>query len=185
MSALPSFKLPVSEAEYLAGEEASEIQHEFLNGLVRAMATPTKRHNLLLGNFRVAIDGPLRRKGCRAYTEKVSVRIPVATGVFFYYPDILVHCGPDNSDIRYTDDASLIIEVLSDSTEHTDRAEKLFMYQQLPSFAEYVLVGQDEPDIMVLRKTGGWKPQSFRSLDQTFRLETLDCEIRMADIYSV
>ena len=182
---LPDFKLPLTEEEYLDGEQNSEIQHEYLNGLVRAMANPTKRHSALLGNFREFIGPGVRRIGCCIYTEKINVRITVPTGPFYYYPDILVHCGKDNPDPRFVEDATLIVEVLSDSTEHTDRAEKFFMYQQLPSFAEYVLVSQEETHIMVLRKSTGWKPEVFTTMDLSFRLESLDCDVRVADIYSV
>ena len=181
---LPAFKLPVTVEEYLTEEENSDVQHEFLNGLMRAMASPSPRHMELVGNFREFIGPALRRRGCRSFIEKMKVHVRVATGSFFYYPDIVVACGQTAVTDNYLEDATLIVEVLSDSTAHTDRAEKFFMYQQLPGFAEYVLVDQHETHIMVLRKSAGWKPELFENMDQSFRLETLDCSLRVADIYT-
>ncbi len=180
---LANYSLPISEEHYLLDEMKASHRHEFLNGIVRAMADATVYHNQIIGNIRERIGPAARQKGCRALSENVRLRIVIPVGPFHYYPDILVNCGKPVSGERFLEDASLIIEVLSDSTEHTDRAEKFFMYQQLPSFIEYVMVSQDEMLVQVLRKSDGWKLHRFTQLTDLVPLESLGCEIALADIY--
>jgi Uma2 family endonuclease len=131
---------PLSIEEYLELEVASDVRHEYVAGEIYAMTGATRRHNRIVGNiltrlYAVAGDGP-----CRVYFEAVKLR---AARNIVYYPDVMVACGPEGDDPYVEDAPCLVVEVLSPSTETTDRREKAFVYQQLKGLEAYVIVHQD------------------------------------------
>lgn len=146
--------------EYVAFERKSETKHEFLNGEVFAMAGGTVEHGALAASMIAALATALRGRPCRALTSDVRVRIQ-GTG-FSTYPDVTVVCGKLQTEEDDPDgvlNPSLIVEVLSDSTEAYDRGAKAAHYRRIPSLREYVLVSQNEPLIEVYRRNerGNWE----------------------------
>ena len=181
MSSLP--KALMSEAEYLANERQSQIKHEFYLGELFAMASAGREHNLIALN----IGGELRQKfkgqRCEAYVGDMRVRV-TRTGLYTY-PDVVVVCDKP----EFADDTLLnptvLIEVLSDSTEQYDRGTKLKHYRQLPSLRGYVLVSQTEPLVeqCVRRDNNHWELSETAGLEATLTLSSLGCEIPLAEIF--
>jgi Uma2 family endonuclease len=147
-------------AEYLAFEAASDTRHEYLDGEVFAMAGGTITHGALAMAVGTALSNALRDRPCRVLSSDVRVRSK-ATGLATY-ADVTVVCQK----IEVADDdphgvlnPSLIVEVLSDSTEGYDRGAKAAHYRRIASLREYVLVAQGEPLIEVYRRNerGKWE----------------------------
>jgi len=148
-------------AEYLAYERDSGLKHEYDNGEIVAMAGGSRRHNALALRVGAALDAA-RAGGCVAFQSDQKVRV-LATGRATY-PDATVVCGPIEGD---PDDATgatitnptLLVEVLSPTTEQEDRGNKWLHYQHIPSLQEYVLVSQIEPRVERYRRlpSGAWE----------------------------
>src|SRR5258708_39361627 len=93
----------VSPEDFLAGEETSEGKHEYLNGVVYAMAGGTQRHSALAVNLVSLLHAQLRGKSCRPYNSDLLVRVRLGDDLRFYYPDATIHCGPVHDDARVID----------------------------------------------------------------------------------
>lgn len=186
MSALPQYDPPTTEADYLAFERSSEFKHEFIDGEVIAMAGATESHNLVEGNTFAALHTGLRGRPCKTYVADMKVRTP-STGTYVY-PDVVVACGEvqladDENDVLLN--PTLIIEVLSPSTEHLDRGKKAQRYREIASLQEYILIAQDAPHIeRFLRQSDGtWLFSEVDGLDATIALTSIDCTLALADVY--
>jgi Uma2 family endonuclease len=176
----------MTEAEYLEFERSSELKHEFLNGDVFAMTGASEEHNLISVNVITALKTQLRGKPCKVYPSDMRVKI-TATDLYTY-PDISVMCG----EAQFTDDRldtlvnpTLIVEILSPSTESYDRGKKFQHYRELPSLREYLLIAQDSPRIeRYLRKDNGlWEFTDAKGLEATLPLPSIDCALMLADVY--
>lgn len=132
-------RLPTVE-EYLELEESSSYRHEYVGGMIYALARATKWHNRILGNifarlWNAAYGGP-----CRVYSSDVKLR---AADDIFYYPDVMVACGPEGEDPLYEEEPCLAVEVSSPGTESIDRREKMFAYRRISSLKAYLIVDQE------------------------------------------
>lgn len=145
--------------EYLLWEETQPTRHEYLNGQIFAMAGASPEHNDIVANLLGALGNQLRDKPCRARGLDQRVKIP-ETGLYTY-PDALVVCGrPEYEDEKRLTllNPTVIVEVLSDSTESYDRGKKFRHYRSIPSFQDYLLVAQDTVWVehYVRSSEGGW-----------------------------
>lgn len=147
--------------EYLAYEQDSGLKHEYENGQIFAMAGGSRRHNALASRISAVLEQG-RRADCIAFQSDQKVRV-LATGKATY-PDATLVCGPIEGDPADPVGATitnptLLIEVLSPSTEQEDRGNKWQHYQLIPSLQEYVLVSQAEPRIERYRRlpSGAWE----------------------------
>lgn len=171
--------------EYLALERKAEFKSEFVNGMIIALAGTTRRHNLIAGNVFGELRAQLRGRNCEVYMSDIRLKVD-PTGLYTY-PDVLVACG----DIRFEDqhvdtllNPSVIIEVLSPSTEAYDRGEKFVHYRRLESLREYVLVSQDKVRIeSYVRQGAQWLLSEASGPDETVRLESIGCELVLRDVY--
>lgn len=180
MSAAEKYEI-VSEADYLALEEAAAERHELVGGVMYAMAGETTKHNEIAQSLLSAIRAHARGRGCRPFFNGVKLRLPVATT--FYYPDLMVTCDPRDTDERFIQHPRLIIEVLSESTQATDRREKLFAYLQISTLEEYVLVSSLAREVVVHRRAEGWEPRPLPPDAAELHLATLDLRIPLDRIY--
>lgn len=143
-------------SEYLAFEATSEVKHEFLRGEVWAMAGGTPSHAALQANVILALGTRLKGRPCRVFTSDLRVRISETDRST--YPDVTVVCGKQQTapeDPNAITNPTLIVEVLSESTEASDRGEKFQHYARLPSLQEYVLVSQKARRVDVFRRAEG------------------------------
>lgn len=148
-------------AEYLAYEQDSGLKHEFDDGEILGMAGGSRRHNALALRVGAALDGA-RGRGCQAFQSDQKVRV-LATGRATY-PDATSVCGPIEGDPadpsgQTITNPTVLVEVLSPSTESDDRGAKWLHYQQIPALEEYLLVSQGEIRVERFRRlsSGGWE----------------------------
>ncbi|MEM6528321.1 MAG: Uma2 family endonuclease [Chloroflexota bacterium] len=173
--------------EYIALERRSvDIKHEYIHGHVVAMVGASEEHNTININTSSSIHQQLKGRSCRPYSTDMRVRV---TPQMYTYPDIIVVCG----DPQFADDQfdtllnpTLIIEILSPSTERYDRGRKFAYYREIDTFREYVLIAQDEPRIQrYLRHEDGeqWLFTEAAGLDATLVLTSIDCTLALSDVY--
>lgn len=150
----------LSYEEYLALERETDLRHEWVDGVAYAMAGGTPAHSRLAAQMigellRILGDGP-----CGVHTSDLKVR---PKGIrFATYPDVAVVCGDVEThpeDPNAVLNPTVLVEVLSDSTESWDRTGKFRRYRKLPSLRDYVLVSQHERRIEVYsrRDDGVWE----------------------------
>jgi Uma2 family endonuclease len=170
--------------EYLKFEQNDEIRHEYVAGQIYAMAGASEAHNLIAGNIFALLRPHLRGSSCRAFVADMKVKINLQQGDIFYYPDLLVTCDQDDREKYFKTNPNLIVEVLSDSTETTDKREKRINYQSLASLQEYVLVAQDEMRVEIYRRddSGNWTVEILGE-NELLRLDSVGLTLTMADIY--
>lgn len=167
--------------EYLEYERDSGLKHEFEDGAILAMAGRSRRQNALASRVSAALEAG-RRSGCIAFQSDQKVRV-LATGKATY-PDASVVCGPIEGDPADPSGATItnptvIVEVLSPSTEQEDRGNKWQHYQLIPSLEEYVLVSQAEARVERYRRlpSGAWEYSDATSgIVQLSRGASLDLE---------
>ena len=174
----------VSEDEYLAMERASETKHELWEGEVFAMAGASFEHNLVVGNLVRALGNALSGRGCVALPSDMKVRAPTRSG--FVYPDVTVFCGPPQFYDEKRDvllNPTLIVEVVSESTEGFDRGAKFAGYRALPSFREYVLVTPTERLVERFLRIDDDRWELTVHRDGLLTLPSLDVSLEVAEVY--
>ncbi len=165
--------------DYLEGEKAANVRHEYVAGAVYAMAGANVLHNLLTLSLATAFRAHLRASPCHVFVSDMKVRVDDA----FYYPDLVVVCGPVDPRAYYQTAPKLIVEVLSDSTEARDRLEKRLAYQKIESLEEYVLASADRMKIEVFRREeAGWQIETFADGDLV-RFASVGLELPIEQIY--
>ncbi len=141
---LSQFQPYISIEEYLQAEKSSPIKHEYIQGQIYAMAGASDAHVTITANLVALLRNHIRGTGCRLYVADMKARIESLD--IFYYPDIMVTFDSRDTQFEYFKRyPSLIIEVLSPSTEALDRGDKFSDYQELDTLQEYVLVSQNKP----------------------------------------
>ncbi len=184
MAALP--KLYISVADYLAGERISTVKHEYFAGQVFAMAGATERHNLAAMNVGASLHSQLRKRSCTVYSSDMRVKVS-ATGLYTY-PDVVAVCGTPRFEDKHRDtllNPTLVVEVLSPSTESYDRGKKFQHYRTLDSLSEVIFVAQNVVHVEhYVRQPGDrWVLAEADQLDAVLRLPSIECELALADIY--
>ena len=176
----------ISPQEYLRLERQAEYKSEYLNGEIFAMTGASRKHNLITTNISSSINQQLKARPCEVYAVDMRVKVR-ATGLYTY-PDIAVVCGEPQFEDDYIDtllDPTLLIEVLSQSTERYDRIAKSSYYRTIDSLAEHLLVAQDEIRVeqYVRQPNGEWLLIEYLSLDSTAQLTSIDCFLVLSDVY--
>jgi Uma2 family endonuclease len=176
----------VSEEEYLKMEEVSETRNELIDGIVVAMSGSRYAHVAIVDNLTLEINARLRGKPCRMRSSDLKVKVEL-TGSYFY-PDLVGLCGKpifENPSEVTVLNPTLLIEVLSPSTERLDRGKKFLHYQQIPTLREYVLVSQVEPVVEVYARgeNSEWTYRSFTGIDAVAHFASIDCAVPLAEIY--
>ena len=170
--------------EYLDLEDRSDTKHEYIDGQVYAMAGASDAHVTIAGNLFALLRSHVRGSGCRVYIADMKARIESLN--CFYYPDVMVTCDPrDLETSTYKRFPSLIVEVLSDSTEAGDRGDKLVDYQELETLREYVLINTKRQRVECFRRNeqGLWVLQFYTPQVTSFRLESINFEATLAALY--
>lgn len=185
MTALPQTLEIYSVDEYLADEQRAEIKHEYLAGQVVAMGGASRAHGLITGALHATLLPHARRKQCQLFMADMKVRIDHEGDSWFYYPDLVLACNPADRDNYFVRQPCLLVEVLSPSTEHIDRREKLLAYRLLPSLREYLLLSQDsrQADLYQRGADGCWQHHRFTQPDDRIPLICLDVQPSLREIY--
>jgi len=169
----------ISEQEYLDGEKISEIKHEYIDGDVYAMAGTSENHNFISTNLIAEMVRHLKNSPCKPFMADIKVK---ADGCFFY-PDLMVVCDENDTDIYYKENPVLIVEVLSKSTKRFDQTLKRETYKKIASLKEYVLIEQDTVDIEVCRREGDFWVSSRYFMGDNIFLASIDLTVAVEDIY--
>jgi Uma2 family endonuclease len=175
----------VSPAEYLALERRAREKSEYVNGRIYAMAGTSRFHNLIVINIVRELATQLRDRPCETYASEMRVKVQ-RTGMYTY-PDVVAVCEEprlEDAELDTLLNPSVIVEVLSPSTESYDRGEKFAHYRRLESLREYVLVAQTIRRIEHFRREGDhWVFTEISDPDGELALPSLGCVLRLADIY--
>jgi Uma2 family endonuclease len=153
----PAHPVNYTYADYLALESSSNVKHEFLGGQIYAVAGGTPEHAALAAAIIGLLFTQLRGSGCRTYDADLRVRTPSGLST---YPDVTVICGPTERNVedqQAVTNPTLIVEVLSRSTEEYDRGDKFEHYKMLRTLRQYLLVSHSERSVEVwTRGEHGW-----------------------------
>ncbi len=186
MTAEPGRRMSVEE--YLAFERQSEGKHEYLDGEVFAMTGASRQHNRISWNIVGALDPQLRDGGCEGFVGDMRLRIP-DTGLYTY-PDVVVVCGePRFDDQKHLDtllNPTLVIEVLSPSTEDYDRGRKFAHYRTLETLKMVLFVAQDRVHVEVFARQpdNSWILTETDRLEDTLDLPAIGANLPLAQVYS-
>jgi Uma2 family endonuclease len=184
VSAIASPSRFVSAEEYLAGEELAAQKHEYLNGMVYAMAGGSLGHSSLAVNITGTLNSRLQGKRCRVFNSDVLVRVEHAGDLRFYYPDASIYCGPVARDNRLIEEPSVLFEVLSESTARIDQGEKRTAYFTIPTLEAYVVVDSERREVTVWRRDGDrWNVQVSTAPETRLVFVSADCELTIREIY--
>ena len=173
----------VSVEDYLAGELVSPVKHEYLGGVVYALAGARNLHNVIAGNIFGALYVRLRGGPCRPFNSdtKIRIRFPILR---FYYPDASVICRPNPQTDSFQDEPAVLFEVLSRRTRRLDEGEKKDGYLTIPSLAVYVLVEQETAAVVAFRRSeGGFVREVYQGLDAVLPLREIGLDVPLAEIY--
>jgi Uma2 family endonuclease len=179
-------KRRLTAEEYLALERRSETKSDFVDGDILARAGAIQEHITIESNIGGQLYIQLRGGRCRSYGSNARVKVS-ETGAYVY-PDLVVVCGEPVFEDEHGDsllNPTLIIEVLSPSTEAYDRGEKWGHYRELSSLQEYVMVAQDRHRIERYARLAGthWDYSECDDPDGTVVLDAIGAELKLADVY--
>jgi len=176
----------VSPEEYLRRERQAEYKSEYLNGEIFAMSGASEAHNLIAGNIFGELRRQLRERPGRAYIS--DMRVKVHANGLYTYPDVIVVCGEPQFEDDQVDtllNPTVLIEVLSQSTERYDRIAKTSYYRTMDSLAEHMLVAQDEIRLeqYVRQPNGQWLLSEYVTLDAVVNLPSIESTLKLSDVY--
>ncbi|EDX84600.1 conserved hypothetical protein [Synechococcus sp. PCC 7335] len=169
--------------EYLVWESRQEIRHEYCDGEVFAMTGGTKGHNRAALSLYSELVSQVDADGCEINISDVKVK--VNEGLSYRYPDLVVSCDErDKSEVEFYQFPKLIAEVLSDSTENTDRGDKFQEYIQIPTLEEYVLVSTKRMQVECFRRGEGrmWLYFAYKE-GETVEIASMGVELPIEKLY--
>ncbi len=195
MPALRQPKLKLTPDEYLELEEQAEFKSEYSNGVMiplhgepPKLAGATINHVQIVSNLTEIVSPLLKKQGCRTFSTDLKVWVEKSKKL--YYPDLIVVCGAIEFYQKRRDairNPLLLIEILSDSTEAKDRAEKFWAYQTLESFQEYILVSQNNFVVEQFHRQSdnSWRYLATSGLDSSVTFESIGQSFGLKEIYDL
>ena len=187
MVAIPKERFTLEE--YIEFDKNSEERWEYFDGVVVSMSGGTLAHNQISANLLSGMRTDALAKGCQVLPADMRIKVPKAPP--YRYADIVVVCGPPLIEkVQGLDvlvNPSLIIEILSESTEAYNRGQKFVSYKSIDSFREYLLVAQDRPYIThyIRQADGSWLRTDIEGLDNEIELVTISCKMPLREIYAL
>jgi Uma2 family endonuclease len=177
--------------EYIQHERETGEKYEYHNGQIYALAGGTINHRLLCGNIYSEIRKGFREQNsnCKPVNSDVKLHVLGKKNNSFMYPDTMVICGDIESskdDKNSINNPILIVEVLSKSTADYDRGDKFFIYRELASLQEYILIEQDKPVVDIHYKNPKgflWRILRVEGLDSYIELQSIGISISMKELY--
>jgi Uma2 family endonuclease len=171
--------------EYLTFERKATTKHEYVNGQIVAMSGASFAHNFITANTANQLYNQLMDSECRVATSDMRVKVTEIDS--YFYPDVVVVCGEPRAEDDTFDtllNPTLIVEILSPSTETYDKGEKFEHYQQITSLKDYIPISQDKVHIEHYCRQGtGWLQTEFQGLEVVLPLLSINCELRLQDVY--
>lgn len=184
MSTAPAIRY--TPAQYLERERKALTKSEYFAGEMFAMAGATEPHNLIVTNTISELRQQLKHRPCKVYPSDMRVRVS-ATGLYSY-PDVVVVCGEAEFEDDHRDtllNTTLLVEVLSPSSEAYDRGKKFGHYRRLPSLKEYVLISQDRHlvEVFARQPDGHWLLAEASRLEEAIPLGSIQATLRLVEVY--
>ncbi|HEY3418738.1 MAG TPA: Uma2 family endonuclease [Armatimonadota bacterium] len=183
MSALPEQYLSLED--YFKLDETGDCKHEYLQGAIFDMHGASENHNLIAMAVGINLGVQLRGKPCRPYPGDFRLKIEAMS--LYTYPDLSVICGDTQLADGRRDtflNPTVLVEVLSDSTEAYDRGKKAEYYRTIPSLREYLFIAQDRPHVERYRRQGNdWLFTEYSTLADEVALDSIGCTLSVAAIY--
>jgi Uma2 family endonuclease len=175
-----------SPEEYLELEIPSVDKHEYIDGEIRLTPGGMPNHNRIINNLSAALNFAFKGKLYEAFVTDQRLWIPRKR--IYTYPDIMIIQGDLQLQEGRKDtliNPSVIIEVLSKSTQNYDKGDKFTVYRSIPSFQEYILVDQYSIHVEHYVKTEQrkWIFQEYDEVDNVLAFESLPFEILLTDLY--
>src|SRR5688572_3198032 len=177
----------LSEADYVEIERAADFKSEFFDGEMFAMSGGTRWHSLIAANLIREFGNALKNGPCVTFDSNMRVKVE-ATGLYTY-PDVIVACETQ----RFVDDEmdtllnpTLLVEVLSDSTEAYDRGKKFEHYRQISSLREILFVSQREPRVeqFIRQNASDWLLRETAGLTNRLSLSSVEAAISLGEIFA-
>lgn len=179
--------------DYLELERKAETKSEFLDGEIYAMSGESGNHADISMNLAGLVQQQLRGTNCRGRVKDTKVKSGALKDRFgkgmISYPDIVVICGEPEYHDKHKDivlNPTVIIEVLSDSTEDFDRGVKFMRYRNFnDTLTDYILISQEEPHIehYIRLQNGEWLLREYYGTDKSFRVDSINCNLNLSEIY--
>jgi Uma2 family endonuclease len=176
----------VSAEDYLKVERAATEKHELHEGQIVTMSGASLPHNYIVRNLFSLVGPFLKGKKCTVFTS--DLRVHILSTDSFTYPDLSIVCGkPEMLDDAFDTltNPSVLIEVMSRSTEKYDRGTKFFYYMQIPSLKEYILI--DSKSVFVQLATrqadNSWKFEEFKDISASFKIKTIEKSVALTEVY--
>ena len=178
-------KTTISPGEYLAHERRAETKSEYVDGEVYAMTGASREHNRISLSIGAQLWNQLQNRSCEPFVNDMRARVGRRA---YLYPDVVVVCG----EAQFEDDQgdtllnpTLVVEVLSPSTENYDFGKKFTLYRAIGSLQEYLLVAQDRCHVAhyVRQADNTWLLSETFSRDDTVALPSIDCRLALPDVY--
>lgn len=175
-----------SPEEYLQLEETSESKNEYRDGEIIPMAGGTTNHNEIVGNFYANFKFTMRGKNYKIYMG--DVKLWIQRYRIYTYPDVMVISGKpiyEGNGTTQVTNPSIIVEVLSNSTQNYDRTNKFRFYRSISELQEYIMIDQYEYLVEQFTKNadGQWVLTEYESVDAVLSLQSIDFQISFSDIY--
>ena len=176
----------ITVAEYETRELDADTKSEYYRGEMFAMAGGSPEHSLVATNFTREARNQLKGKPCVPYNS--DLRVKVEATVLYTYPDATIVCGPPQMDTAVKGtvlNPSVIVEVLSESTESYDRGKKSSHYRRIESLRELILISPSEPlvEMFTRRDDGNWSFIEYRSITDTLVIDSVGVSIPLSEIY--
>ena len=177
----------ITPQEYLEWEETQEERHEYHDGVIVAMSGGSRNHSVICNSLASALTVQLRSRPCETHSGGIKVYIEHCNR--YFYPDTAVICGQPaytNNRVDSVSNPIVVVEVLSESTEHFDRTIKLDCYGTVASIHSCLLVSQREHRIEKYSRISGkpsWEFTAYTGIDAVVPLPEIDCELRASEVY--
>ncbi len=183
---LPQRKPYLTPAEYLAQERQAATKSDYWEGETYAMAGASEAHNLIVANLTSILVPQFKGRPCKVYAN--DMRVKAQAHDLYTYPDVVLVCGQPQFEDQQRDtliNPTVLIEVLSPSTELYDRGTKFTVYRTLASLTDYLMVSQHHAFIeqYTRQPDGRWVLSTYTGLDAVVQIESVGCELRLADVY--
>jgi Uma2 family endonuclease len=173
--------------EYFALEQASEAKYEYWQGEVYAMSGASPAHVQIQVNLITLLRSQLRGRPCRIFPSDMRLKVPSLPP--YRYPDLSALCGEPIFELmgglEVLTNPTLIVEILSPTTEAFDRGDKFTHYKSIPSFIEYVLIAQHRPHIgqYVKQSPEVWSYRECNDLSTSLYIPSLECQLALEELY--
>ena len=179
-------KTYLTPEQYLEIERKAEVRSEYFQGEIFAMAGAGEAHNLIVWNLAAELGRQLRKRPCRAYVADMRIQVK-ATGLYTY-PDASVVCEEPQFRDQTRDtllNPTLIVEVLSHSTEAYDRGRKFEHYRSVESVREYLLIASERVsgELYTRQADGRWLLTAAGRLDDSLELESIGARLALGGLY--